>query len=393
MDQLKPPDELWLEGGVAGNWRKWKGGFGRHDCAARGTGKRLVSANGWRRTRKARSPAPPPFPRALIGGQPPSLRAWPRLPRAAARPSNLPNTASAMQQPAELARPRAPDHTVSLNTGAPLPLLGLGTFRLRDEETLRLSLDAALGSGYRLVDTAAVYGNEAALGRALGELLPRHGLARGDVFLTSKLSPRDQGEGPARAACLRSLQELGCDYLDLCLIHWPGTQGRPQEDEGNRECRRLSWQALERLHEAGKLRAIGVSNYTVRHLQELLAHCRVVPAVLQVEFHPELAQSALLDFCRQKGIHLQAYSSLGAGHLVGRPEVTEVARRRGRTPAQVLLRWALQQGVSVIPKSACPARVAENAQLWDWELSPADMELLGGMDCGRRYCWDPSEVA
>ncbi|KAJ6654183.1 hypothetical protein lerEdw1_007280 [Lerista edwardsae] len=274
-----------------------------------------------------------------------------------------------------------------------MPLLGLGTFRLRGEEAVRLSVEAALQNGYRLVDTAAVYGNEAALGRVLGETLPRYGLGRSDLFLTSKLSPRDHGEEAAEKACLRSLQELGCGYLDLYLIHWPGSQGRSQEDEGNRERRQWSWRALERLHEAGTLRAIGVSNYTVQHLQELLASCRVPPAVLQVEFHPELAQSELLHFCRQHGIHLQAYSSLGAGHLVGRPKVAQVAQRRGRSPAQVLLRWALQQGVGVIPKSASPARVAENSQLWNWELSPADMEELKGMDCGKRYCWDPSHVA
>ncbi|XP_044304717.1 glyoxal reductase-like [Varanus komodoensis] len=296
-----------------------------------------------------------------------------------------------MQQ--ELPASWAPKRTVWLNTGAPMPLLGLGTFRLQGEEAVQLSLDAALENGYRLLDTAAVYHNEAAIGHALGKLLPRHGLTRSDVFLTSKLSPRDHGEELAEEACLRSLKELGCDYLDLYLIHWPGTQGRPQEDPGNRERRRQSWRALERLHGAGKLRAIGVSNYTVRHLEELLEDCQVRPAVLQVEFHPELVQSELLSFCRQEGIHLQAYSSLGAGQLVGRPEVANIAARRGQSPAQVLLRWALQQGVSVIPKSASPSRVAENSQLWSWDLSQADMEELSSMDCGKHYCWDPSGVA
>ncbi|XP_063172951.1 glyoxal reductase-like [Candoia aspera] len=298
-------------------------------------------------------------------------------------------------QPTERALPGLwlPERTVWLSTGTPMPLLGLGTFRLQGDEAVRASLEAALENGYRLVDTAAVYGNEAALGRALRELLPRHRLAREDVFLTSKLSPRDHGEEAAQKACLRSLQDLGCSYLDLYLIHWPGTQGWPQEDAGNRERRLQSWRALERLHEAGRLRAIGVSNYTVQHLQELLAHCRVTPAVLQVEFHPELAQSELLKFCSQNGIHLQAYSSLGTGHLVGHPEVEAVALQHGRTPAQVLLRWALQQGVSVIPKSASRRRVAENAQLWSWDLSQADMEKLRSLDCGKRYCWDPSGVA
>ncbi|XP_054851155.1 glyoxal reductase-like [Eublepharis macularius] len=302
-------------------------------------------------------------------------------------------TMQSWQAARELPGSWLPERTVWLNTGAPMPLLGLGTYRLKDREMVRLSLNAALENGYRLVDTAAVYGNEAAIASALRELLPRYGLRREDIFLTSKLSPRDHGEGAAEAACLHSLQELGCDYLDLYLIHWPGTQGRPQEDKGNKEHRQQSWRALERLYESGKLRAIGVSNYTVEHLQELLMSCRVPPAVLQVEFHPELAQSELLDFCRQKGIHLQAYSSLGTGPLVGRPEVVKIAGRQRCTPAQVLLRWALQQGVSVIPKSASPARVAENSQLWGWSLTQMEMEELSALDCGKHYCWDPSGVA
>ncbi|KAM3825232.1 glyoxal reductase-like [Vipera latastei] len=298
-------------------------------------------------------------------------------------------------QPRERALPGSwvPERTVWLNTGAPMPLLGLGTFRLKGDAAVRASLDAALENGYRLVDTAAVYGNEAALGRALKDLLPRHRLAREDIFLTSKLSPRDHGEEAAHRACLRSLQELDSGYLDLYLIHWPGTQGQPKDDAGNLERRLQSWRALERLHEAGKLRAIGVSNYTVRHLQELLDNCRVTPAVLQVEFHPELAQTELLEFCTRNGIHLQAYSSLGTGPLVEHPEVQAIAQRRGRTGAQVLLRWALHQGVSVIPKSASSHHVAENGQLWSWDLSPADMEQLRHLDSGKRYCWDPTGVA
>ncbi|XP_066466489.1 glyoxal reductase-like [Tiliqua scincoides] len=178
-----------------------------------------------------------------------------------------------MQQTEAKLLPRSwvPEQTAWLNTDSPMPLLGLGTFRLQDEEVVRLTLEAALQNGYHLVDTAAVYGSEATLGRALGEMLPRHSLERSDVFLTSKLGPRDQGEEAAEKACLQSLQELDCEYLDCYLIHWPGTQGRPQEDRGNRERREQSWRALERLHEAGKLRAIGVSNYTVQHLRELLA--------------------------------------------------------------------------------------------------------------------------
>ncbi|XP_053890224.1 glyoxal reductase-like [Malaclemys terrapin pileata] len=284
------------------------------------------------------------------------------------------------------------EQTVLLNSGTRMPLLGMGTFRLQGAELVSQCVEAALAHGYRSFDTAAVYGNEAAIGQALGALLPLHGLARSDVFLTTKLGPRDQGKAEAEAACLRSLEQLACGYLDLYLIHWPGTQGKPQGDKGNRERRWESWRALERMHHAGHLRAIGVSNYTLGHLQELLAHCRVPPAVLQVEFHPELPQRELWDFCQQHGIHLQAYASLGCGQLLGRAEVGRVAERQGRTPAQVLLRWALHQGVGVIPKSVSPTRLAENAQLWGWDLRPEDMAELGAMDCSRHYCWDPSGV-
>ncbi|XP_074861494.1 glyoxal reductase-like isoform X2 [Carettochelys insculpta] len=273
-----------------------------------------------------------------------------------------------------------------------MPLLGMGTFRLQGTELVSQCVDAALAHGYRSFDTAAVYGNEAEIGQALGALLPLHGLERSDVFLTTKLGPRDQGKAKAEAACLRSLEQLACGYLDLYLIHWPGTQGKPQEEQGNRQRRLESWRVLEGMYHAGHLRAIGVSNYTLGHLQELLAHCQVPPAVLQVEFHPELPQQELLDFCRQHGIHLQAYASLGCGQLLGRAEIERVADRQGRTPAQVLLRWALDQGVGVIPKSASPTRVAENAQLWGWHLNPEDMAELGVMDCNRHYCWDPSGV-
>ncbi|XP_069036408.1 aldo-keto reductase Mkms_1985 [Lepisosteus oculatus] len=284
------------------------------------------------------------------------------------------------------------DHTVELNTGARMPLLGLGTFRLRGAEELRRCVDAALAAGYRGFDTAAVYGNEEELGRALAELLPRHGLRRADVFVTSKLGPRDQGAGAAEA-CRRSVARLGAGYLDLYLVHWPGTQGRPAGDPQNRQRRRESWEALEAEHRAGRLRAIGVSNYTPAHLRELLAGCAVPPAVLQVELHPALPQPELLALCGQAGVHLQAYSSLGGGQLLAHPVVREVAAARGRAPAQVLLRWGLQRGAGVIPKSGQPARIAENARLFDFQLGPEDMHRLGALGSGTRYCWDPNTVA
>ncbi|XP_059818657.1 glyoxal reductase-like [Hypanus sabinus] len=281
--------------------------------------------------------------------------------------------------------------TVRLNNGVEMPLVGLGTFKLRGYEAVYRALDAALSHGYRSFDTASVYQNEADIGRALRELLPRHGLSRQDLFITSKLSPRDHGQ-EAEAGCQRSLEALDCQYLDLYLIHWPAKQGCKSEDARHPAWRGESWQAMERLYDAGAFRAIGVSNYTVGHLRELLAGCRVRPAVLQAEFHPRLVQDELLAFCTAHGIHLQAYSSLGTGSLLTEPEVVAVAAGYGKTPAQVLLRWALQQEVGVIPKSSDPERIAQNIQLFDFALSEEDVGVLRRMHSDTRYCWDPRLV-
>lgn len=281
--------------------------------------------------------------------------------------------------------------SVTLNNGVQMPLVGLGTFRIQGYTTIYSTLEAALGCGYRSIDTAAVYGNEADIGQALKELLPLHGLTRQDIFLTSKLAPQDHGED-AEDAVRRSLQALDLDYLDLYLIHWPGKRGWRSDDPRNPECRCQSWKALEKLNSAGVLRTIGVSNYTEEHLKELLAVCQVRPAVLQVEYHPELAQSDLLHFCQSAGIHLQAYTSLGSGHLIQQQEVQAVAAQCNRTASQVLLRWALQQEVGVIPKSTNPKRIVENFKLFDFELSPQAMKELDALHCDKHYCWDPRAV-
>ncbi|KAL2079715.1 hypothetical protein ACEWY4_025459 [Coilia grayii] len=284
------------------------------------------------------------------------------------------------------------EHSVLLNTGSQMPLLGLGTYKLRGIENIMLTVDAALGAGYRHFDTAAVYRNEVEVGLALRELLPKHGLLRDDVFITSKLGPRDQGP-MASEACQRSLDQLGLDYIDLFLVHWPGTQGLHVEDPHNSANRAQSWAALEEFHKRGKFRAIGVSNYTVRHLEELLVSCKVAPAVLQVEFHPRLVQRELRELCAQRGVCFEAYSSLGTGALLSDPAVLKVASGCGRSVAQVLLRWAVQQNVPVLPKSCHPSRVLENGQLFNFELSQEDMDKLTSLDNGQRFCWDPTLVA
>ncbi|XP_029310726.1 uncharacterized protein LOC115023676 [Cottoperca gobio] len=280
---------------------------------------------------------------------------------------------------------------VLLNTGVQMPLLGLGTYKLVGSENVYRAVDAALVAGYRAFDSAAVYRNEAELGRVLKELLPKHGLTREDVFITSKLGPKDQGERAMEGA-LRSLSQLDLSYIDLYLIHWPGTQGLGVADQHNPGNRAQSWATLEELHVQGKLKAIGVSNYTPAHMRALMQSCTIPPAVLQVEFHPRLCQTELRRVCEEHGVCFQAYSSLGKGELVTDPVVIEVAKNCERTPAQVLLRWAVQQGVPVLPKSSSPDRIKDNARLFDFTLSDTDMGRLSALDYGRKYCVDTSQV-
>ncbi|XP_037539950.1 glyoxal reductase [Nematolebias whitei] len=282
--------------------------------------------------------------------------------------------------------------SVVLNTGHQMPVLGLGTYKLCGPEEVFQAVDAALAAGYRAFDSAAVYRNEVDLGKALRELLPKHGLTREDVFITSKLGPKDQGE-KAMEGALHSLSQLNLGYIDLYLIHWPGTQGLPVTDQRNPGNRAQSWVALEELHGQGKLRSIGVSNYTPAHMRELMQSCKVPPAVLQVEFHPQLCQPELRSLCKEYGVCFQAYSSLGKGELLTDPLINEVANDCKRTPAQVLLRWAAQQGVPVLPKSSDPDRIEKNAEIFDFTLSDTDMDRLSALDCGHNFCWDPSEVA
>ncbi|KAI5096754.1 hypothetical protein C0J45_13648 [Silurus meridionalis] len=276
-------------------------------------------------------------------------------------------------------------NAVTLNSGTQLPLLGLGTYKLHTYEELYKSVSAALDAGYRAFDTAAAYGNEGYLGQVIRELLPKHGLARSDVFLISKLGPESHGPR-AKEGCLRSLQQLGCEYIDLYLVHWPGVVGLDPADPLHARYRLQSWSVLEELYDSKKFKAIGVSNYTTRHLLELLESCRVPPAVLQMECHPKLVQKQLRDICKEAGIHFQAYSSLGKGALLKDPEVKDVAESCGRTPAQVLLRWAVQQDISVLPRSSQPLLVQQNSKIFDFELSENEMLRLCALNCGTRYC-------
>ncbi len=267
--------------------------------------------------------------------------------------------------------------TFTLNNGVEIPILGLGVFRSPPGDETRQAVLDAFAVGYRHVDTAHIYGNE----RDVGEAIRRSGLPREEIFVTTKLWNSDHGYGPALRAFERSASELGVEYVDLYLIHWPV--------EG---LRLDSWRALESLQRGGKCRAIGVSNYTISHLSELLARGEVVPAVNQVEFHPFLYQRQLLDFCRSKGIALEAYSPLAKAKKMKDPTLLALAAKYDKTPAQVLVRWGLQHGLVVIPKSIQKQRIEQNADVFDFAIAATDMEVLDGLDRGLRTAWDPTHA-
>lgn len=267
--------------------------------------------------------------------------------------------------------------TVKLRNGVEMPILGLGVWQSAPGEETRGAVAEALAAGYRHVDTARAYRNEADVGAAVRD----GGVPRRDVFVTTKLWNADHGYDRARRAIDESLSTLRLEQVDLYLVHWPV--------EG---VRRDTWRAMEQILADGKARAIGVSNYTIRHLDELLDHAKVPPAVNQVEFSPFLFQKDLLGHCRRHGIQLEAYGPLVRAHKMEHPALQRLAEKHRRTPAQILLRWGVQHDLVVIPKSVRPERIRENADLFGFELDAADMAVLDALDEGYRTSWDPTGV-
>jgi len=265
--------------------------------------------------------------------------------------------------------------TITLNNGVEIPQLGFGVFQVPDDETTA-AVTAALAAGYRSIDTAAIYGNEAGVGRALAA----SGIPRDELFITTKLWNSDQGFASTIAAYEASLAALGLDYVDLYLIHWPA----PANDNYAQ-----SWRAMEQLLADGRVRAIGVSNFAPEHLERLAQTAQIVPAVNQVELHPRLSQTEVRAANAARGILTEAWSPLAQGGLLADPVIADVAARAGRSPAQVILRWHLQQGRIVIPKSVTPSRISENLAVFDFELSPADLLLIDGLNTDSRIGPDP----
>jgi diketogulonate reductase-like aldo/keto reductase len=264
-----------------------------------------------------------------------------------------------------------------LNDGRSMPVLGLGVWQVPAGSVARATVRAALDAGYRLIDTAKLYGNEPDVGRAVRE----GPVPQDEVFVTTKLWNTDHGYDAALGAGRESLTRLGLDAIDLYLIHWPEPRLRGE-----------SWEALVRLRDEGVCRSIGVSNYTVRHLEELRRDSSVVPAVNQVEFNPFLFQRDLLEYCTAHGIVLEAYSPLMKGRGLDHPVLVRIAKAHGCTPAQVVLRWAFQHRVVVIPKSVRPERIRENSEVFDFALSADDMRALDGLDTGRHTSWNPDAI-
>ncbi|MGV0627074.1 aldo/keto reductase [Mycolicibacter minnesotensis] len=265
--------------------------------------------------------------------------------------------------------------TVTLNDDRSMPTLGIGVGELSDAETER-AVTTALELGCRLIDTAKVYGNEAAVGRAIAA----SGIPREEVFVTTKLANADQGLTSAIESCKASLDRLGLDYVDLYLIHWPAPALGMYVD---------SFGGLIQTRELGMARSIGVCNFTAAHLDDIIDLAFETPSVNQIELHPLLNQAELRAVNAERGIITQAYSPLAVGRLMDHPTVTAIAGEYGKTPAQVLIRWNLQLGNSVIPRSAQPERIAENLDVFDFELADEHMASLDGLNDGTRLRADP----
>lgn len=272
--------------------------------------------------------------------------------------------------------------TYTLNNGVKIPVVGFGTWQTPDGNIAESSVLAALKAGYRHIDTAAAYGNQESVGRGIR----KSGIPRDEIFVTTKLWNKDHGYQAAKQAIDRSLMELGLDYLDLYLIHWPNpVDFRDRWQEMNAE----SWRAMEEAVQAGKIRAIGVSNFHAKHLDELLKTATIQPTVNQIFLNPSDLQPEVTAYNEAHHILSEAYSPLGTGKIFKVAELQDIAANYGKTVAQVVLRWSLQHGFLPLPKSVHPERIEENAQLFDFELSEADMKVIDDLHGQAGLAADP----
>ncbi len=269
--------------------------------------------------------------------------------------------------------------TTILNNGVKMPLLGFGVFMVPDGDELENAVRLALEAGYRNIDTASAYQNE----KGVGNALKTSGIPREEVFISTKIWTQDQGYYNTLNAFEKSLELLQVDYLDLYLIHWPAPQyGQYVE----------TWKAMVELYEKGLIKAIGVSNFTEEHINNIVQETGVMPTVNQVECHPWMQQKEMLDFCMSNNIQMEGYSPLIRGKISEINSVKKLAEKYGKTPAQIVLRWHLQNNIAVIPKSTTPSRIIENTRLYDFQLTNSEMEELDSLNRGQREFPAPDEM-
>ncbi|MDR9855841.1 aldo/keto reductase [Paenibacillus sp. VCA1] len=264
--------------------------------------------------------------------------------------------------------------TVTLNSGHSMPWFGLGVYKVQEGQEVVDSVKTAIASGYRSIDTAALYGNEEGVGQAIRE----SGVPREELFITTKVWNSDQGYDSTFKAFETSITKLGLDYVDLYLVHWP-VKGKYKE----------TWRALEKLQQDGRVRSIGVSNFHIHHLEDVMKDANVKPAVNQVELHPLLNQAELREYCKSQGIQIEAWAPLAQGHLLDNEVLKNIGAKYGKSTAQVILRWDIQNEIVTIPKSINPKRIVENADIFDFELTAEDMEQINGLNENRRFGADP----
>ncbi|MDA1830152.1 aldo/keto reductase [Bacillus cereus group sp. BY142LC] len=268
--------------------------------------------------------------------------------------------------------------TTKLHNGVEMPWFGLGVFKVEEGPELVEAIKSAIKAGYRSIDTAAIYGNEAAVGEGIRAGIEATGISREELFITSKVWNADQGYEETIAAYEESLKKLKLDYLDLYLVHWP-VEGKYKD----------TWRALETLYKEKRVRAIGVSNFQIYHLQDVIKDAEIKPMINQVEYHPRLTQKELQAFCKEQGIQMEAWSPLMQGQLLDNETLQEIAEKHGKTTAQVILRWDLQNGVITIPKSTKEHRIIANADVFNFELTKEDMEKIDALNENHRVGPDP----
>ena len=269
------------------------------------------------------------------------------------------------------------DKKLTLSNGVGIPILGFGTYKMEDDEIVLNSVREAIKAGYRHIDTASFYKNEENVGNGIREGMKHTGLKRKDIFVTTKVWNTEQGYENTLNAFNNSLQRLNMDYVDLYLIHWPVTKDYADTWQSRIK---ETWKAMEKLYKEGKIRAIGVSNFLVHHLEELMSSCEIKPMVNQIEFHPGHNQKETVEFCKKHKIVVEAWSPLGRGVILENEFLLEIAKKYNRTIAQICLRWIIQQDIAALPKSVTLERIKSNFEIFDFELSEEDMDKITNME-------------